>query len=162
MRYFHFVIVNHVREVVGGKPVRFKEHKVVEHLALVLNGTSYHVVKYNTPVQGNLKPDRILLPFILAVCNFPFVQVAAMPVVPGEHLCLFSVTPHLFETLRRAVAAVCQPPVKKISRIFFIQFTALRLNIRPETAAHVRPLVPRKAEPCKTVVDFPECAFYKT
>ena len=145
----HEVVIDDDGQVVRRVAVRFQQHEVVQRLVLEDDVSAQDVVRHRLAGKRRLEPhnrcDATRLPLGALLGR----QVTAVAIVARRLLAGLLRLPHLGQALRRTVALVrfvlCQQPVS----VRLVQLEPLRLHVRPEGTADIRPFVPVQAEPAQ-------------
>ncbi len=145
MRDAHKVVVHHVCKVVGGKPVAFHQHLVVQIRVRHRDVAEYLVAEGRRPALGYpLADDEGLSGFGALIGLLRAERTAGIR---------FFLKGAFFLTLGLAAeATVSVAPFHQEFRVFSVYAAALGLNVGAGGAAHIGPLVMLKAALCERFV----------
>ncbi len=150
----HEVIVDHVRQVVGRKPIGFDQHLIVDLGIGDGDGSAQAVVEHRLALVGHRQAHHVGLAGGSPRLRRGRIQSATTPIISqvsflGRHL----LAAQGVETLARAKATVGRTGLEQARHVLGVDGQALGLAIGPEFAAHVGAFVPLEAEPAQGAKD---------
>ncbi len=153
--YLHFVVVNHVCQIIGRITVRFEQHEVVEGIIFKFQFAPDDVIESCLSLKRSPEPDYRLYTFFFVLSPLLGRKVAAVAVIAGRLFAPHLLLAHFLETLRRAVAVIGVSLCYQLIGSLTVHLNPLRLNVGSVAAADIRSFVPIQSKPLQTVyVDF--------
>jgi hypothetical protein len=145
--YPHEAVVDHVRQVVGGKAVGLEDHLIVDGGPVLPDLAAEEIRKHALALDGNLHSDHVALAGSGARLRFLDSDRPAAPVVAGEDLRLDMLGPHRLESLPGAETAIGVALLQELLDVLAVDREPLALPVGSVGSSHVGPLVPGEAEP---------------
>ncbi len=149
----HQVVVDHVRQVIGGEAVALQQDLVV-HLGVVEAELSAQQVAHHAlAVARHRQADDARLAGRRASVGLGRRERPAQPVVAEVLLLRLLLLPERVEPLPRAEAAIRRPAPQQLVRVLAVDGAALALTVGSVRPAAVGALVPLQAEPAERLED---------
>ena len=136
----HEVIVDHIGEVVGGKPVALEQHVVVERIVRSGDCAKHRILEYGGTALRDLLTNHIGDPGPELLFHLFLGEAAAVPVIFRRHLGGLLHQTQLIEPLLVAEAVVGGSLFDQLERILFVDLLAFALHIGSHRTADVGPL----------------------
>ena len=147
MRDAHFVIVNDIGKIIGGKAVAFQENLILQLFVGNRNIPIDLIVIGRFAFQRHFLTDNVGFAFIQIFLNFFGRKIAAVTIIAKRGLALTTLTcfGKAFQALFRAKAAISFAFLNQLFGKGSIKIQALALHIWAAGASHIRTFIVAQA-----------------